>query len=134
MLFIGSISGLLMDYLFGFRLGWWIYIHHPYYRWDYFAFLIPAWAMMVSIFILFYKFLEKIIINPTLRLTIYFGIIPLQQEFMGISLNSWSYTASPALIGIGWILLLDSCVVVKEAMDWLNSPVEIKYYPAEVTN
>jgi hypothetical protein len=129
LLLIGAGSGMFLDYFLGYRLGWWYYIHHAYYTWDYFMFLIPAWAMMVTLFILFYKLLDYFITNPIIKFTVYFGLIPLQQEFMGISQDSWSYAASPALIGIGWILLLDSCIILKEFIDWLNmSPVEIHYY------
>lgn len=135
MLLIGATSGMFLDYFLGYRQGWWSYKYQTYWTIGYFYYLIPAWAMMVTLFILFYKLLEKTISNPTIRLTIYFGLIPLQQEFMGISQGSWSYTANPALIGIGWILLLDSCVIIKEAMDWIvRSDIEIKYYkPVEVT-
>jgi hypothetical protein len=85
--------------------------------------------MMVTLFILFYKLADHFIKNQIIKFTLYFGLIPLQQEFMGISQGSWSYTASPALIGIGWILLLDSCVILKEFIDWLNNPgYEVRVY------
>jgi len=128
-LLIGAGSGLTLDYFLGYKLGWWTYLHHAYWGWDYYAYLIPAWAMMVTLFILFYKLADHFIKNQIIKFTLYFGLIPLQQEFMGISQGSWSYTASPALIGIGWILLLDSCVILKEFIDWLNNPgYEVRVY------
>lgn len=133
LLTIGAVSGLLLDYTLGYRVGWWSYLHHDWYSSGYWAYLVPAWAMVVAIFVLFYKLLERLIWNPIIRLTIYFGVIPLQQEFMGINQGSWSYTANPALIGIGWILLLDSCVLVKHCVDWFTySDMQVLVYQEDI--
>jgi hypothetical protein len=125
MLVTGAVYGLLMDYFLGYRLGMWYYIHHAYYRIDYFLFLIPAWAMIITCFALFYNLLIRIIPNIYIRFLIYFAIIPLQQEFMGISQNSWVYMASPAIIGVGWIILLESCMAFNSLSVLINKKVRV---------
>jgi hypothetical protein len=112
MLLSGAVYGLSLDYFLGYRLGMWYYTHHAYYRPDYFIFLIPAWAMVITCFALIYNLLTRFVPNLNIRLLIYFAIIPIQQEFMGINQDSWDYMASPAIIGVGWIVLLETCMVL----------------------
>jgi hypothetical protein len=111
MLWTGAVFGLALDYFLGYRLGMWQYTHHAYYSPGYYIFLIPAWAMVLSCFALIYNLLTRFVPNVSIRLLIYFAIIPIQQEFMGINQDSWVYVASPAIIGVGWIILLESCMV-----------------------
>jgi hypothetical protein len=120
MLLAGAGYGLFMDYILGYRMNMWFYTHHAYYRSDYFAYLIPAWAMVLTCFALFYNLLIRFIANIYIRLLIYFAIIPLQQEFMGIGQHSWIYNASPGIIGVGWIILLESCMILNSILSKLN--------------
>ncbi len=129
MILFGVSIGLTLDYVIGYKIGLWSYTHHQYWFPDYFLFLIPAWGMVISLFILFYSLLERIVKNDILRLGIYFSIIPLQQEFMGAWQQSWSYYAPLGLMIFGWVVLLFICIQFKNFLVWLSeNKVEIKYY------
>lgn len=120
-LLFGALVGILIDYIFGYLLHLWSYTHHGYWLPDYFLFLIPAWSLTLTIFILFYSILERLVRNIYIRLVVFYAVIPLEQEFMGAWQNSWSYNSTLGLMISGWILLMSLCVFVKQITDWLSS-------------
>jgi hypothetical protein len=122
MLLSGIIIGMALDYVLGYKAGLWYYVHHEWYTFDYFYYLIPAWGMVLTIFILFYSLLVNSIDNINIRLGVYFVVICGQQEFMGIWRHSWEYNAPLWLILVGWILLLEVCILIKHYLDWINEP------------
>jgi len=128
-LLFGALVGILTDYVFGYLLHLWSYTHHGYWMPDYFLLLIPAWSLTLTIFILFYSILERLFRNIYIRLTIFYAIIPLEQEFMGAWRDSWAYEASLGLMISGWILLMSLCIFVKQISDWLSSKdFKIEHY------
>lgn len=122
-LILGAGSGLLLDYLFGYHLGLWWYTHHEWYAPDYWLFLIPAWAMTLTIYVLAWHLISNKIKIPWLAFLVYCIIVPCEGEAINfLWRHSWGYQAPLPLLIIGWVILLGTIAGSK----WLVEGREVK--------
>jgi hypothetical protein len=100
---VGLIAGLFCDGVLGYGLRLYYYGHIPYWTWDYFTLILPAWMMFGVVtwevyYILSGKWWVKILMVTVLSVAFNEGIAYFR--------DSWEYLAPFWMICVGWVGLV----------------------------
>jgi len=100
---LGTALGAVLDYIFGDGLGWWYYVHHPYWEPDYYYLIYPAWAVCAITIVAVDRIVSRYTRNVFAIWVVSAWIAGTGNELLGLARDVWRYDVAFWGIALGWM-------------------------------